>query len=59
MTHFKLKETGMTLKTEKWVESEIQLGVPFMDNDLLYQFQMICCRGIEIIELKPNRWTDA
>jgi hypothetical protein len=41
MTHFKLKETGMTLKIEKWVESEIQLGVPFMDpsvsisNDLL------------------------
>jgi hypothetical protein len=26
---------------------------------LLYQFQMICCRGIEIIELKPNRWTVA
>jgi hypothetical protein len=32
----------------------IKLGLPITVPDLVYQFQMICLRGTQVIELKPN-----
>jgi hypothetical protein len=39
---------------EKAVKLEIKLDFPLMVPDLVYKFQMICIRGNEVKECKPN-----
>ena len=36
------------------MKSEIELDLHFMVSDLVYKFQMICLRGTQVIEQKPN-----
>ena len=45
---------GHNFKMEKAVKLEIKLDFPLMVPDLVYKFQMICIRGNEVIECKPN-----
>jgi hypothetical protein len=40
---------GITAEWKKWSSPN-----PFMVPDLLHKFQMICLRGIEVIERKLN-----
>jgi hypothetical protein len=45
---------GNKPRTEKVAKSEIELGLPFMVPDIEYKSQMICLRGTQVIEQKPN-----